>query len=73
MTDGFKPLAEMHYKHALPAMQQASVNLPAAKRQMLFDAMHRAIDTAMATATAMPETLSPAEDGSGDPRALMMQ
>ncbi len=24
-------------------------------------------------ATAIPETLSPAEDGSGDPRALMMQ
>ncbi|WP_433909193.1 hypothetical protein [Sphingomonas yabuuchiae] len=48
LTDGFKPLAEMHYQHALPAMQQASVNLPAAKRQMLFDAMHRAIDTAMA-------------------------
>lgn len=48
LTDGFKPLAEMHYQHALPAMQQASVNLPAAKRQMLFNAMHRAIDTAMA-------------------------
>lgn len=29
-------------------MQHASINLPAAKRQMLFDAIHRAIDTAMA-------------------------
>ncbi len=48
LTDGFKPLAEMHYQHALPAMQQASVNLPAANVRCCSTRLHRAIDTAMA-------------------------